>query len=173
MTDATTLDAVAGVLLPGDGRWPSAEALGVGARMLDLAAADPLRAAALEACSAVLTAVRAASDDTERTALVSELERSQPAPSAVLRMLAYQAYYEHAQVQQLIADRTGWRPGPAQPEGYPQVFELERPPDLRGVRARGVQWRPDGTATANQVRASQAAQPDRIWTEKEISAWRQ
>lgn len=174
MSAHEVLTAVADVLLPGDGPWPPAGALGLGAAMADVATRDDATRAVVDAFLAAppRALTGPAADEHARTAALIDLETADPATFGVLRALAYETYYTHPDVQAVLAERCGFRPGPAQPRGYPQVFTLDIPPDLDGVRARGPRWRDDGTPTSAAVRAAQESDPDRQWSEEEIWQWR-
>ncbi len=174
MTAVARLDLLAQVLLPGDGDWPAAGELRLGAAMLDIASRHRGNKDALDAYAGGLGAkiFDDDGDDEARHDAVAHLEHNEPAVFGLLRALAYEAYYAHPRVQDVLAAHTGRRPGPAQPAGYPQVFALDRAPDLSGVRARGLVWRDDGTETAATVRAAQEQDPMHEWTEEEIWSWR-
>lgn len=164
---ADALDALAAVLLPGDKQWPAASELGVGAAMLEIAGRHGGNSAVVAEYAADPLDL---SDDA--VSAVATLQRANPVVFGLLRALAYEAYYTHPRVQAVLAERTGWRPGPAQPEGYPRVFALDRPADVEAVLRRGVVWRPDGSTTGAAVRAAQEENPVRDWTEEEIRQWR-
>ncbi len=170
---STVLAAAAAVLLPGDDTWPAAGDLHLGAVMADIAGRHELSRTLLEtfadAAPAALT--DPATDDATRTAALVALEGTDPLVFGALRAVAYEAYYTHPSVQEVLALRCGLRPGPAQPQGYPQVFSVDTIPDLRGVRARGLQWRDDGTPTCTAVRAAQESDLNRQWSEEEIWQW--
>lgn len=173
MIAAATLDALAAVLLPGSDAWPSARELCLGAAMVDIADRHPGNAGTLDAAVDLIPPAVISSDSGDGAGIgaVSQLERDHGPAFALLRALAYEAYYAHPAVQQVLADRTGWRPGPAQPQGYPQVFRLDETLDIDAVRARGPIWRLDGTETAAVVRAAQEQDPMRNWSEEEIWLW--
>lgn len=173
MSAADRLDRLAQALLPGDGDWPGAGDLRLGATMLDLATRHRGNSEAVEAYvdSSGAEVFDEDGDGEARHDAVAHLEHDEPAVFGMLRALAYEAYYSHPRVQDVLAARTGRRPGPAQPAGYPEVFTLDRAPDLSGVRARGLVWRADGTETAARVRAAQEQDPMHEWTEEEIWSW--
>ncbi len=170
MTQA--IDQLAGTLLPGDGRWPNAADLGLATTITEIAA---LRDASATALLRFTNSPPAGlfGDPDEQVGAVRTMERERMVEFGLLRALVYEAYYRDARVQSIIAERSGWRMGPPQPQGYLEVFRHDPPPDLSGVLARGVRWRHDGTDTARAVRAEQENHPTRTWTEEEIKAWRQ
>lgn len=172
---ATVLGVAAAALLPGDDAWPDAGVLDLGEAMADIAGRHELSRALLETfISAPPKALTdPATDDATRAAALAGLESAEPLVFGALRATAYEAYYTHPAVQGVLAERCALRPGPAQPQGYPQVFSVDAAPDLRGVRARGLQWRGDGTPTCAAVRAAQESDPDRQWSEEEIWQWQQ
>jgi hypothetical protein len=172
MTGLPPLDLLAATLLPGDEHWPSAGSLGLGTTMTELAGGRPGQLAQLRDLLADPPDGLLAESAARREAAVRLLESERPGQFGLLRTLAYQAYYQHPRVQAVLAERTGLRPGPAQPLGYPAAFEIAGRPDTSAVLARGVRWRPDGTEVGARVRREQEADPSREWTEEEIWSWR-
>jgi hypothetical protein len=173
MTGPVVLDLIAAALLPGDEHWPAADTLALGTAMTELAERHHDQLAQLQDLLADPPDGLLAGSAVIRVAAVRALESERPRLFELLRVLAYQAYYQHPRVQAVLAERTGARPGPAQPLGYPEVFTLARRPDTSAVQARGVCWRPDGTETGAAVRREQEAHLTREWTEEEIWSWRQ
>jgi hypothetical protein len=167
------LDRLAGTLLPGNAHWPDAGALALTEQITEIAGLRADSAAVLAAFEQRPPAGLASDDGEARVRAVAELEREDPATFGVLRSLVYEAYYRDSRVQQRLAERSGWRPGPAQPAGYLEVFRRSDAPDVSGVIARGITWRDDGSEVARAVRAEQEKDQRRTWTEKEISSWRQ
>lgn len=168
---ASALGRLADALLPGDERWPAAGCLGLGPLILDLAGRHGGHLERLRRLLASPPAGLLSPDRAGVTAALRQLEAADPDLFGVLRALAYEAYYSHPRVQEVLAARTRWRPGPAQPLGYPRPAAPE--PDPSAVLARGVAWRPDGTQTGARVRREQERDLTRDWTEEEIRAWRQ
>ncbi len=131
--DSALLDAVLGTLLPGEGAWPSAGALGLAGEVAGELGED---------CARLLAALPpgfAALDAEAREDALRAIEARHPAMFDRLVAAAYTAYYVDARVRRTIERETGYEDRPPQPLGY----ELE-PFDealLERQRARQPFWR--------------------------------
>lgn len=133
MTSPDPLDAVLSTLLPGDGAWPDAGTLGLGAM---------LRSDLGDAAAALLAALPASfaqAAEAERVAALQALESAQPALFERLIAVAYTAYYVDARVRAVIERETGYENRPPQPLGYALEPFDERLLDAQ--RRRAPFWR--------------------------------
>lgn len=143
MTDR--LGLVLDRLLPGDpGRgWPSASALGLGAKARRLAA-ERGEEAALDALLARLPEGFDGASEAAQVEALAALEADDGDAFARLILYAYGAYYTDPAVRAVVEARTGYPARPPQPLGY------ELPPFdeslLETVRKRPPFWRrvPEG-----------------------------
>ena len=154
-------------LLPGGGPWPCAADLDLDAEIGRLAATDD-RGATAWAAIADLALPEPRDADALHAALTG-LERDRPEVFGPALLLVYSAYYAHPAVLRVIEERCGYAARPPQPQGHPIV--LAGPDPLPPTTGGAPQWREDGTAVAREVRARQAQDPARIWTEEEIATW--
>lgn len=106
-------DAILATLLPGEGAWPSAGTLGLGAAMrVDLGTDD---IAALEQALPTSFATLAAP---AREDVLRGIETAQPDLFDRLVAAAYTAYYVDPRVRAVIERETGYENRPPQPLGY-------------------------------------------------------
>ena len=144
MTDPAALAAMLkdllDVLLPGDGRFPSASEAGAHGVVADRLAAqlgegalDDL-AAALDACGGPLAPLDAAA----REAVVRRFEESRPEHFETLRMFAYHAYYESPAVVRAVRALGHVYNDAPQPEGYVMAPFDESDPSQAPAHRRGA-----------------------------------
>lgn len=103
--------SLAGAVLPGDARFPSAAALPVAARIIERLARDPVDA---EVFAQLIS--RTEAGETPEAALHALAAD----PAALQRALqcVYAAYYEQPPVRRLLEDLCGYPDRPPQPLGY-------------------------------------------------------
>ena len=140
---AARLTALLDTLLPGDGGdWPAAGALGLAARLQEVAGLSAGGTGALAEVLAALRADFAAQDAPTRTVALQALEAARPEAFERVVAAAYAAYYTDARVRAVLARRCGYADRPPQPEGHElPPFDPAR---LAGVQARGAGWREAG-----------------------------
>jgi len=155
-------------LLPGGDGWPCAADLDLEPAIAALAEALPQAEAALAALGERALPPRSDPDGLERA--LTELQASEPAVFGSLMTLAYGAYYAHPDVLAVIEDRCGYPARPPMPAGHP--VRLDGPDPSPATAGTAPTWRSDGTDIADRVRDMQQADPQRIWTQEEISSWR-
>jgi len=129
------LQAVAGTLLPGDDVLPTGSAAGVTLAAVGGPGANVLRAIVAKSGGAE---VFAAATPARRAAILAAVEAQDATGFRALLMPLLQDYCESDAVMTAL----GWRPGPAQPQGYavaPTDEETWR--RLDAVRGRGRIWR--------------------------------
>ncbi len=144
MTDpagiAAMLRALLDVLLPGDGRFPSASDAGAHGVVADRLVAqrgegalDEL-ARTLEDCGGPLAPLGAE----ERKAVVRRFEESRPEQFETLRMFAYHAYYESPAVVRAVRALGHVYNDAPQPEGYAMAPFDESDPSQAPRHRRGA-----------------------------------
>lgn len=165
MTPAQSIFAAG--LLSGNDFWPCAADLELDEEIERLAAAD-------DPASAAWDRIRSWSlPERDREAELHEAligyQRDEPEVFQAGMLLVYSAYYSHPRVLEVIEARCGYAARPPQPQGHPiSLPGLDPTPSTVGAAPL---WREDGTERARMVREAQAHDPDRIWTEEEISTW--
>lgn len=147
-------------LLPGDGRWPSAADLDLA--LAAMVSAVPESASALEVVAGLPAG--------DPVAALEGLAERDPATFGAFQVAVYGAYYSHPRVLAVIEERCGYPARAPQPRGH--VVPLVDPDPLPTCLGGQPRWRPDGTQIADTVRATQAADPDRMWSREEIEQWR-
>lgn len=164
------LDGLAAALLPGHQAWPGGDSLGLGRRMV-LRAADSARfRAAIQAFVALREpGLAAGARAEERVDALRALQAGEPELFGLVTMSAYDAYYTHPQILELMGERAGIGSAAPQPEGH--VLRVEPYHDTARVRDAGIRWRDDHEPIARSVRAAQEAEPGRVWSEEEITSW--
>lgn len=131
---AQVLAALVETLLPGDGLFPSAAAVGLQAKLADrlVATADM---ATLEKLTTTLDGLRDATGDNARRDLVAGFERDEPDLFARVRAICYTGYYESPLVQAAIHELGFAYNAAPLPDGYPlSPFDpaTDRPTHGRG-----------------------------------------
>jgi hypothetical protein len=131
--------AVLESLLPGAGAWPGAPALGLEADAWRLAATVDGHVDTVRTTLDELGPEFASLDASEREARLRALEAGDPARFAVLKLLAYDAYYTHPAVLAVLEQRCGYPARPPQPDGHElEPFDESR---LHRQRQREPFWR--------------------------------
>lgn len=154
-------------LLPGSDRWPAAVELDLSQGIARLLEEDELAARSWREISEWTLPSR--SQPEELTVSLQEFERMSPEVFAQGLLLVYSAYYSHPSVLRLVEQTSGYPSRPPQPLGH-QVLLAGPDPDPSSIGAM-PKWRDDGTRRSAEVRAQQAQDPERIWTEEEIATW--
>ena len=131
--------ALLDALLPGDGRFPPASALG----LADLLAGHPRFGGLLAPVLALLPPDFDQQDSAGRHAALQSIEQAAPEPFSALLTGAYSLYYSHPTVAAVIADQMGHAPGPPQPRGHD--LEPFDPALVGGPLLRAKGFRGDGT----------------------------
>jgi len=157
----TLLDRFTNDLLPGNAHWPSASDVGVGSAMLKLVEADAQQQILLSQLMNFLERNEGV------TSLAAELEEHDAELFGFAKVLAFEAYYIHPQVREVINYRSSYANRPPQPDG----FKVANSHVLPWNESR-VQWRSDGTERSNEVLTEQKKDPKKSWTVEEIAQWR-
>jgi len=128
------LAAIPDALLPGDGAFPPASALGLAEAM----AAHPRFAPTADRIAAAAEGVEAFAPEA-RAARLRAIEAAHPEGFGALVVAACSLYYTHAQALAAVERETGYKAGPPQPGGCePAPFDEAL---LAGPRARAKRWR--------------------------------
>lgn len=110
--------AVVDTLLPGDGDWPSAGALGIADEALRIAALARTGLEPLRRLLAALPAAFAGASADAREAALRAASATEPAGFGSALQSSYNAYYTHPDVLGVVKAKTGYRGGSPQPDGY-------------------------------------------------------
>lgn len=154
-------------LLPGSERWPGAVELDLSSRISRLLEENQVAARSWSEISEWTLPPRS---DLERlTAGLREYERTAPDVFAQGLLLVFSAYYSHPDVLRIVEEVSGYPSRPPQPLGH-QVLRPGPDPEPSSIGAMPM-WRDDGTQRSREVRAQQAQDPERMWTEEEIATW--
>ena len=133
------LVAVLDTLLPGEGEWPSAGALGLAARVREGAELVPGGAEGVAAVLAALPPEFTALPPEGRAGALAAQEAATPEPFERLVSEAYTAYYTDARVRAVLASLADYADRPPQPEGH--ALPPFDPARLSAVAARAPFWR--------------------------------
>lgn len=141
--DLSALTALLNTLLPGDGAdWPAAGDLGLAPSMAELAALAPGGPEALAWALSEVPPDFPQREQDAREDILLGIEGANPDRFGLVVTAAYNAYYTHSGIRDLIERLTGYPNRPPQPEGYPlEPFDEGL---LADVRARGPIWRQVG-----------------------------
>lgn len=134
------LAAALATLLPGDGDWPGAASLALANDAWELAELVDFHRPALLDAVRQLGGGFAIVDADSREERLRALESRAPAVFAVLRLVAYDAYYRHPAVRSVLERRCGYPARPPQPLGHELDPFDERL--LERQRGRAPFWRP-------------------------------
>jgi len=134
------LSAMLDVLIPAREGIPGAGALGLALAVLDDARATEQQAM-LDDLLDQLPDDLEAREPAEREEILRRLESDTPASFGSVVNMAYTAYYTDPRVLRGISERTGYNPGPPQPDGY--LLPAFDPELLEPVRNRHPLWRRD------------------------------
>ena len=137
--ERSALRTLLATLLPGDERRPGATALELEGEVCRLTTLGDGHREALNTFLAALGTDFAGMEQVERESRVRAGEADHPAEFAVVRLLAYNAYYTSGSVLQTLQDRCGYEARPPQPKGY--ALEPFDDATLERVRAREPFWR--------------------------------
>lgn len=157
----TLLDRFTNDLLPGNAHWPSASDVEVGGTMLKLVEADAQQQILLSQLMNFLERNEGV------TTLAAALEAHDAELFGYAKVLAFEAYYIHPRVREVIDRRFAYANRPPQPTG----FEVANPLVLPWNESK-IQWRSDGTERSNEVLIEQKNDPKKTWTVEEIAQWR-
>ena len=130
----TRLEALLETVLPGDGAFPSAGALGLAAQVPDI----PRFAEAAARIGAAAEGIETLAPEA-RAARLAEIEAADPEGFGAFLVAAYSLYYTHPEALASVERETGYKAAPPQPGGY--ALAPFDPALLEGPRARGKRWR--------------------------------
>lgn len=159
--------AFAAGLLPGNENWPCAAKLDLGDEITRLSLMEHQADTAWDRIGN-WSLPQVDHENELRDALIA-YQLDEPETFQAGLLLVYSAYYSHPQVLAVIEQRSGYAARAPQPQGHPIDLPGLDPTPLTAGSA--PLWREDGTQRARIVREAQALDPDRIWTEEEISTW--
>jgi hypothetical protein len=134
------LTAVLDALVPSRGDLPGAGELGLASAVVE-DARDTGQLEILEGFLSRLPDDFDSSDVGKREQMLRSIESDNPGDFGSVVNMAYTAYYTDPRVLGDLSERTGYNPGPPQPDGY--VLEAFDPQLLDPVRGRPPIWRQD------------------------------